>query len=269
MMPQQKNKFACLALSGGMDSTSLLIHLLARGYQVTAISFLYGQKHAVESECAKKIIHYLKEHGHLVDHHLIHIQGLENLLFSSLITGNESIPEGHYNEANMMSTVVPNRNKIFISILQSAALSIALREKEKTIVAMGVQCGDHITYPDCREEFITLDYQAYLSGNWNAESVSNYMPYMHCDKFKILLDGLQSCDVLGLDFDEVYKRTITSYNPNAEGISDYKSGASIGRLEAFIKLNRMDPIAYADESGLVTWDVVKKHAMEVLNIKEK
>ena len=268
-MLHQKNKFACLALSGGMDSSSLLIHLLARDYEVTAISFLYGQKHCVEIECAKKITDYLQKNGHPVHHHLVELGGLESLLFSALVQGGKEVPDGHYSKENMLATVVPNRNKIFISILQSVALSIALEKTKPVIVAMGIHAGDKTVYPDCRQEFIDLDYQTYLSGNWNASQVSNYLPYIEYDKFKILQDGAESCRSLKIDFDEVYKRTITSYKPDNSGISDYKSGASVARIEAFLKLNRTDPIPYADETGLVDWHTVSTHVRQVLAREKK
>lgn len=263
-MLQQKNKFACLALSGGLDSTSLLLHLLAKDYKVTAISFLYGQKHSVEIDCAKQLIHYLAQKGHHVSHHLIELEGLQNLLFSSLIQDGQEVPEGPYDPQNMLTTVVPNRNKIFISILQSIALSMALREKQAVIVAMGIHAGDHVVYPDCRQEFIDSDYQAYLSGNWNADVVSNYLPFINSDKYGVLRDGFEACSALGIDFDEVYKRTITSYKPNSAGVSDYKSASSISRIDAFIRLNREDPILYADETGIVAWQTVKSHVLQVL-----
>lgn len=266
-MLQPKNSVACLALSGGMDSTSLLIHLLAKAYHVTAVSFMYGQKHLIEIECAKQIIDYLQQKSLPVTHHIIELKGLENVLFSSLIQHDLAIPKGHYCEDTMRSTVVPNRNKMFISILQSIALSIATKDQQNTLVAMGVQAGDHTTYPDCRQEFIDADYQAYLSGNWDASLVSNYLPYINMDKHGILLDGLTSCSTLNLDFDEVYKRTITSYAPNNNGVSDYESGSSIARIEAFMKLQRQDPIPYANDSGLVSWETVTAHVKEVLKNK--
>jgi len=268
-MLQPQNSFACLALSGGMDSTSLLIHLLAKKHQVTAISFMYGQKHSVEIDCAKQIIHYLQTQNLPVVHHIIELKGLENVLFSSLIQNDLAIPKGHYCEENMRSTVVPNRNKIFISIVQSIALSIATKEQTNTLVAMGVQAGDHTTYPDCRQEFIDADYQAYLHGNWDASLVANYLPYINMDKYGILLDGLTSCVALNLDFDEVYRRTITSYAPNSDGISDYESGSSIARIEAFMKLERQDPIPYADSRGIVSWETVTAHVAKVLNNRAK
>lgn len=262
-MLQVSKKFACLALSGGMDSTSLLLHLLANNYEVTAISFLYGQKHNIEIEYAKQIVDYLKQNSLNVNHHIITLEGLENLLFSSLITAGVDVPEGHYTQDNMTATVVPNRNKIFISILQSVALSISLRESQKAIVAMGIHAGDNEVYPDCRKEFIDLDYQAYLSGNWEGENVTNYLPYLHFNKYEVLLDGLNSSTQLNLQFEEIYKRTITSYKPDSNGISDYKSASSIQRIEAFIRLNQPDPILYADESGIVSWEMVKNYVLNL------
>lgn len=263
-MLQTKNKHACLSLSGGLDSTTLLLNLLAKGYQVNAISFLYGQKHDEEIECAKELVRYLGTQSYPVKHSLITLNGLENLLFSTLTKNGGEIPEGHYSEENMLATVVPNRNKIFISILQSVALSIALQENDNVLVAMGIHSGDYKVYPDTRKEFIDLDYQAYLSGNWNGEKVVNYLPYLNFTKYEILQDGVSSCNQLSLDFDEIYKRTLTSYKPNSAGISDYKSGASVARIEAFIKLNRQDPVLYADESGIVDWEVAKQHVLQIL-----
>ena len=133
-------KQAVLSLSGGMDSSTLLLHLLDYGYEVTALSFDYGQKHNVELERAKDLIKYLNEnpnrvfhHDHapngfeetysLVKHQVIKLDGISELLNSALVTGGDEVPEGHYAEENMKATVVPNRNKIFSSIIQATSLS--------------------------------------------------------------------------------------------------------------------------------------------------
>jgi 7-cyano-7-deazaguanine synthase len=175
----------------------------------------------------------------------------------------------------MKETVVPNRNKIFASLIQAVALSVATKgEKQQVAIAMGIHAGDHAIYPDCRQEFRDVDFEAFKAGNWDSELVYHYTPYLEVNKFDILEDGQRSCDILGLDFDEVYKRTNTSYKPikhyyrpetNAFAwYSDYKSAASVERIEAFIKLGRPDPVAYADETGPVTWEVAKTHVEEVL-----
>ena len=109
-------KQAVLSLSGGMDSSTLLLNLLSKDYEVTALSFDYGQKHRVELERAQQLIDYLDKNSYHVKYQVIKLDGLTNLLNSSLVEGGEEIPEGHYAEDNMKSTVVPNRNKIFSSI---------------------------------------------------------------------------------------------------------------------------------------------------------
>jgi len=293
-------KKAVLSLSGGMDSSSLLLHLLANGYEVTALGFDYGQKHKIELDRAKSLVQYINDGYdseaenipyHKVKHQIIKLDGLSQLLNSALVTGGADVPEGHYEQDNMKETVVPNRNKIFSSLIQAVALSEATRGgKQEVAIAMGVHSGDHQIYPDCRVEFRDADMEAFKIGNWDSELVSVFTPYLELNKFTILEDGQRSCDILGLDFNEVYKRTNTSYKPikittehkwfktDDEGevygdeqitsidtwYSDYKSAASVERIEAFIKLGRPDPVEYADETGPVTWEVAKAHVEEVL-----
>ena len=283
------NKQAVLSLSGGMDSSTLLLHLLANGYEVTALSFDYGQKHSVELERAQDLVNYLNnnysESNHRGDefgkyfpitYQVIKLDGLAQLLNSALVTGGAEVPEGHYAEENMKATVVPNRNKIFSSIIQAVALSIAESKDCNVDIAMGIHAGDHSIYPDCRQEFRDIDYEAFVSGNWGAEKVKYYTPYLLGDKFDILKDGQVCCVELGIDFDEVYKRTNTSYkpimhivydgydNPSPEWFSDFKSASSVERVEAFIKLGIKDPVQYADEYGPVTWEFVKEYVSNVL-----
>jgi len=281
-------KQAVLSLSGGMDSSTLLLHLLANDYEVCALSFDYGQKHNVELERAKSLVEYLNSQcninncygGCKITHQAITLGGLSQLLNSALVTGGEEVPEGHYAEENMKATVVPNRNKIFSSIIQAVALSIAEQKDTECAIAMGIHAGDHAIYPDCRQEFRDADFEAFKMGNWGAEKVGYFTPYLEGDKFTILQDGEKLCEELGLDFNEVYKRTNTSYKPiylnlafvnNEDEIvdcsdwfSDYKSASSVERVEAFIKLGRPDPAGYADEEGPVTWEHVVAEVSKVL-----
>jgi 7-cyano-7-deazaguanine synthase len=168
----------------------------------------------------------------------------------------------------MKETVVPNRNKIFSSLIQAVALSVATKgEKQECAIAMGIHAGDHAIYPDCRQEFRDADFEAFKQGNWDSELVTVYTPYLHTDKLGILRDGEICCQKLYLDFDEVYKHTNTSYKPiqfNEKWYSDYKSAASVERIEAFIKLGRPDSVAYADETGPVKWEKAKAHVEQVL-----
>jgi 7-cyano-7-deazaguanine synthase len=274
-------KHVVVSLSGGMDSSTLLLRCLKEYDTVTAISFDYGQKHRVELEKAQSLVDYINT-SHLtigkewkdnnVNYHQIQLNGLTNLLDSALVTGGEDVPEGHYAEDNMKATVVPNRNKIFASITQAVALSVAQKTGETCDIALGIHAGDHAIYPDCRQEFRDADDEAFRLGNWGAEKVGYFTPYLEGDKFTILQDGEVLCEELGLDFDEVYSRTNTSYKPiyycqgdeYGKWYSDYKSASSVERVEAFIKLGRPDPVEYADETGHVTWEVAKASVEKVL-----
>lgn len=274
-------KQAVLSLSGGMDSSTLLLHLLANNYEVTCLSFDYGQKHNVELERAKDLVMYLNQQSgpnaliKPIKHQVIKLDGLSELLNSTLVTGGDEVPEGHYAEENMKATVVPNRNKIFSSIIQAVALSIAEQKDTECAIAMGIHAGDHAIYPDCRQEFRDADFEAFKAGNWGAEKVYHYTPYLNTDKFGILEDGDKCVNKLGLNFNEVYKRTNTSYKPikhyyrpetNAyKWYSDYKSASSVERVEAFIKLGKPDPVEYANETGPVSWETVVEHVKIILN----
>tara|TARA_R110000782_G_scaffold251377_1_gene338935 strand:- start:75 stop:926 length:852 start_codon:yes stop_codon:yes gene_type:complete len=260
----QSPKHAIVSLSGGMDSSTLLLKCLEKFETVTALSFDYGQKHKVELKRAKALVDYLKRNKHDVSYQVIKLDGLVSLLDSALVEGGDEVPEGHYAEDNMKATVVPNRNKIFASISQAVALSVANRTEENTVIALGIHSGDHSIYPDCRQEFRDADDKAFREGNWDADRVSYYTPYLEGDKFTILQDGEKLCEKLSIDFDEVYARTNTSYKPTPEGWSDYKSASSVERIEAFIALGRPDPVQYADESGAVDYDVAKAYVEQVL-----
>ena len=290
-------KHVVVSLSGGMDSSTLLLRCLKEYDTVTAISFDYGQKHRVELERAQSLVDYINEFENKIvedgdkapfypiNYRQIKLDGLVDLLDSALVTGGEDVPEGHYAEDNMKATVVPNRNKIFASITQAVALSVANRTGDICDIALGIHVGDHAIYPDCRQEFRDADDAAFRLGNWDAERVGYFTPYLEGNKFTILQDGEILCEELGLDFDEVYSRTNTSYKPikmvktekRFEGTenemnvffevwySDYKSASSVERVEAFIKLGRPDPAPYADETGPVTWEHVVNEVTKVLN----
>jgi len=272
-------KHVVVSLSGGMDSSTLLLRALTEFDTVTAVSFDYGQKHRVELDRAQALVNYLNVHNKKINYRVIELKGLSQLLNSALITGGAEVPEGHYAEENMKATVVPNRNKIFSSITQAIALSIANEKQEECSIALGIHSGDHAIYPDCRQEFRDADDHAFRMGNWDSDRVSYWTPYLDGDKLTILEDGEKLCKELGLDFDEVYKRTNTSYKPikwysrpetNAyKWYSDYKSASSVERVEAFIKLGRPDPALYADETGPVSWGYVVGEVSKVLAAANK
>ena len=122
-------KCSVMALSGGMDSTGLLMHLLADDHEVHALSYDYGQKHRLELDRAKANVAYLASHDIHISHKIIDLQSAMSPFYSALTTDDYEVPEGHYEEDQMKQTVVPNRNAIFSSVLYGYALSIALDRK--------------------------------------------------------------------------------------------------------------------------------------------
>ena len=290
-------KHVVVSLSGGMDSSTLLLRFLKEYDTVTAISFDYGQKHKVELERAQSLVDYINSNTDTVlaknnlgttirhdftpiNYRVIKLDGLVDLLDSALVDGGDEVPEGHYAEDNMKATVVPNRNKIFASITQAVALSVANKTGKNCDIALGIHAGDHAIYPDCRQEFRDADDAAFRIGNWEADKVGYFTPYLEGDKFTILQDGEVLCEELSLNFNEVYKRTNTSYKPifikfswsdtgHGTWYSDYKSASSVERVEAFIKLGRPDPVAYADETGPVEWETARIYVEQVLSEYEK
>ncbi|SET46014.1 7-cyano-7-deazaguanine synthase QueC [Thalassotalea agarivorans] len=208
--------------SGGMDSFTVLNRALKDGKHVYALSFDYGQKHVKELECAAKVCESLN-----VPHKIIDITAINQLLAGSSLTDDIDIPEGHYEDDNMKSTVVPNRNMILLSLAVGYAVSV-----EASQVYYGAHSGDHAIYPDCRPEFVEKMNDVCQIANY--EPVEIYSPYLHVSKIDILTDGLN----MGLD----YSDTWTCYNGREKACG--KCGACQERLEAFEKNNAVDPIAY-------------------------
>ena len=245
-----------MSLSGGMDSTSVLIRLINEGYKIDCLSFNYGQKHVIEIEKAIENIAYLSRKGYQIKHQIIDLTSAMSIFHSSLTNEEIIVPEGHYEETQMKSTVVPNRNAIFSSIIYGYALSIVAKEDINVKIALGVHSGDHAIYPDCRPEFYQSLETSFRLGNWDSERVDFYLPYVNGDKVTILNDAMKSCQELGIDFDTIFSNTITSYNPDNEGRSSGKSGSDIERILAFHKIGRRDPIEYIEP-----WEKVLQNAI--------
>jgi len=208
--------------SGGMDSFTVLNRALKDGKKVFALSFDYGQRHVKELECAASVCKSLK-----IDHKIIDISSINQLLAGSSLTDDIEIPEGHYESENMKSTVVPNRNMILLSLAVGYAVSVGAAQ-----VYYGAHSGDHAIYPDCRPEFVQKMNEVCQIANY--ESVEIFSPYLAVNKAAILADGLD----MGLD----YSDTWTCYNGRTKACG--KCGSCQERLEAFSENKMVDPISY-------------------------
>ena len=142
-------------VSGGLDSVTMVYHLIAEGLRPRLISFDYGQRHKKELQFAERAAYDLGLSWNLVD-----LSSITGLIASSALTFGQEVPEGHYAEDNMALTVVPNRNMMMLSV----AAAIAVSDKLK-YVAAGMHAGDHAQYPDCRPEFIDSLYYTIKQAN--------------------------------------------------------------------------------------------------------
>lgn len=213
---------AVVIYSGGMDSYTILNKAIRSGKDIYALTFDYGQKHCKEIDYAKAACADLD-----VPHRIIDITAINQLLKSSSLTSDIDIPEGHYEDDNMKSTVVPNRNMILLSLAIGYAVDIGANE-----VFYGAHAGDHAIYPDCRPEFVeAMNSVAQIA---NYEAVSIVTPYLNANKEAILREGL----AMGLD----YGNTWTCYNGRQHACG--KCGSCVERLEAFAANHTHDPLTY-------------------------
>lgn len=239
-----------LSLSGGMDSTCLLMYWLAQGKSVHAYSFDYGQRHKIELKKVKKNIKYLQGLGMKVDHAVINLRSCFSTSASSL-RGYEDIPHGNYDDDNMKSTVVENRNIIFSAIVYGKALSLANRTQKNVIISLGLHSGDHAIYPDCRPESQKMAAELFKISNWGSERVDYETPFNDIDKGGVLARGIEAMQKMNMtraQIKKVLKNTHTCYDPDDQGRSCGKCGSCTERIEAFAKVGLfMDPVEYQDE----------------------
>lgn len=214
-------KKAVLIFSGGLDSTTLLYQLLKeQNWNITLLSFLYGQKHAREIESAR----FFAEKFHL-EHKVCSLDFFPEITHSSLLTNGEEIPKGHYEAENMKSTIVPNRNMILLSIAAAHAISVGAKD-----LFYGAHAGDHAIYPDCRPIFIKK-MRAVLA-ICDYEKINLHAPFQDLKKDKIVSIGQE----LGVDF----AHTWTCYNGKEKPCGE--CGSCVERAESFAYNGLCDPL---------------------------
>ena len=182
-MSTQVSQQIVLCFSGGMDSTALLLRFSAQGYFVHGISFDYGQKHRLELDRLQANLAYFRQQGISSIHwSLVDLSTTNQLLASALTSSDVDVPLGHYEQASMKSTFVPNRNAIFCAIAYGHALSIAERTAQSVKLGLGYLFGYHAIYPDCRPDFYKVLLHAFQIGNWNSERIQLELPYLQWNK---------------------------------------------------------------------------------------
>ncbi len=213
---------AIVTLSGGLDSATLL-YWASRGYDVHAVTFDYGSKHNEKEIAAATGIAHLAG----VPHTLIRLPFINDLFKSDLLRSGGSIPEGHYEDSSMQSTVVPFRNGIMLSVAIGFAESLDARK-----VLYAAHAGDHAVYPDCRPDFLRAMSEAGRSGTYLGVEVED--PFVNMHKKDIVLIGNE----LGVPFE----RTYSCYKGG--DLHCGKCGTCVERKEAFQLAGIPDPTLY-------------------------
>jgi 7-cyano-7-deazaguanine synthase len=219
-----------IVYSGGLDSTVLLYHLRASGHELHALSIDYGQRHRCELDRAADLCEELG-----IPHPTADLSAIQPLLAGSSLTSPEiEVAEGHYTEESMKSTVVPNRNMIFLALATGHALSIKAGQ-----VAYAAHSGDHAIYPDCRNEFAEAMAAAIRIADWN--TVELVRPFVDWTKADIVRRGAE----LGVPF----ARTWSCYKGGAQHCG--LCGTCIERREAFDLAEIEDPTPYVADAPSV------------------
>ena len=214
-------KDSVIIVSGGLDSITLLYDKAET--IALAVSFDYGQNHG-----AKELpfaAHHCRKLG--IPHITIPLSFMHRYFKSSLLNGAEAIPEGHYAEENMKSTVVPFRNGIMLAIATGIAESHGLKR-----VYIANHGGDHTIYPDCRPDFIQAMDGAATAGTF--VNVRIEAPYTNITKADIVRRGT----ALGVD----YSKTWSCYK--GSDVHCGKCGTCVERKEAFLEAGVKDPTEY-------------------------
>lgn len=214
---------AIVLLSGGMDSVTALYHAQRQGAVLLGLSFDYGAKHH-ERELHFAAWHCQQLH---VPHRVVKLDFFTELFTSSLLQGGAAIPDGHYAEATMKSTVVPFRNGIMLAI----AAGVAENHGAGRLV-IGAHNGDHAIYPDCREPFMQGMAQAVHEGTYARVQLDR--PFIAMDKA-----GIARCGAaLGID----HRHTWSCYKGAARHCGT--CGTCVERREAFLQAGIHDPTDY-------------------------
>ncbi len=222
-----EQKDSVIILSGGMDSVTLLHD--RRNQIALAVTFDYGSNHnRREAECAA---YHCSRLG--IEHIIIPLAFFKDYFKSSLLEGADAIPEGHYRDDNMKSTVVPFRNGIMLSIACGLAESRGLRK-----VLIANHSGDHAIYPDCRADFISAMAEAMAHGTY--ANVTLEAPYTGISKTDIAKIGAR------LDVD--YSKTYSCYKGGERHCG--KCGTCVERKEALRDAGIEDPTEYEDQTVL-------------------
>jgi len=228
---EKKSGKAVVLLSGGMDSATVAAMAREQGFSIYALSFRYGQRHAIELEAASHVARQQQARKHL-------IVDLDPRLFCSALTTDADIPRGRSSSeiahSGIPATYVPARNTLFLSLALAWAESISASD-----IFLGIHKLDSSGYPDCRPKYLKayrkMASLATRTGVTGQAPIRIQAPLIKWDKSRIITEGMR----LGVD----YGLTTSCYDPLSAGACGVCDACRL-RLDGFGKLNLKDPIGY-------------------------
>ena len=216
---------ALVLFSGGLDSTVLATQMKRDAEETRLLSINYGQRHAKELNHSQRVAKHLD-----LPHEILNLSQLGAILGGSSLTDKSlALPEGHYAEESMKSTVVPNRNMILLALAGGHALSLGF-----DTIAYAAHAGDHTIYPDCRPAFADAMDRAFGLADWN--TLSLHRPFVDMTKSDLVS--------LGTELDAPLHLTWSCYAGNE--IHCGKCGTCVERKEAFALAKIPDPTKYEE-----------------------
>jgi 7-cyano-7-deazaguanine synthase len=227
-MSNTKANKAVVLYSGGLDSTTCLAIARSEGFEPYAMSFDYGQRHAVELELARSNARAAGAVEHLV------VEFDYRKVGKSALTADIEVPKGGVG-GGIPVTYVPARNTIFLSFALGWAEALGSFD-----IFIGVNALDYSGYPDCRPEYITaFEIMANLATRSGVEKTGRFRihaPLIHLRKAEIIQRGV----ALGVD----YGCTHSCYDPAPEGLACGRCDSCRLRLKGFAEAGMTDPIKY-------------------------
>ena len=223
---------AVVLLSGGMDSTTTAAIAQSSGFEVHALTFRYGQRHAAELEAARRVAKRLGIRDHAVMEIDLRAFG------GSALTGDLAVPKDTPLDRigeRIPPTYVPARNTIFLSFALGWAEVLGAGD-----IFVGANALDYSGYPDCRPEYFKAFQQmadlATRAGVEEGRRITIHTPLIRLSKREIIERGL----ALGVDYSE----TLTCYDPGPQGEACGRCEACLLRLRGFREAGMEDPAAY-------------------------
>lgn len=234
MPANASGKPAVVLLSGGLDSTTTLAIAIREAYRPHALTFRYGQRHAIEVEAARRVARAMGVAEHVVVDIDLRLFG------ASALTDDIAVPKGRSHEEmghGIPITYVPARNTIFLSFALAWAEVLGSQD-----IFIGVNALDYSGYPDCRPEYIEA-YQrmanlATKAGVEGRQQLTIHTPIIHMSKAQIVAAGL----TLGVD----HELTSSCYDPSADGAACGRCDSCLLRLRGFAEAGAVDPIRYVE-----------------------